>query len=412
MGYSYSRRIQSEPVYIGALPRDILIPETAAVKKDMHLSQSLNYLLGSWIVLVLIYADYTRKFNTDNYQRTLFFHVLVCAMAALGCEFIYYLFVGIPGRGLYYLFYITNSIYYISLIFSLYSIMIFIDYMAFRDLRRARRLETCSLAVSSVHFILLVLNLKFRFYFIITPENILSHGSLYFLNIIFSYGSILFVVYDIITGYKVYKKFILVFTIFLLLISIGSAIDQILGTSTLIWPCYTAAMLYAYFFIARTDSTIDSLTGIGNRYAFNEFIDKLSRQIDRNAWFVVMIDMDHFKEINDTLGHAEGDNALRDMAAIIKGCIRHSDFAARYGGDEFIVAAPVEYDINRLMERIQNAMDSQNSKRTRPYQLEMSYGCDVYTPGGEVSIHEFMNRVDSLMYKQKEEHRRAGKRGS
>jgi diguanylate cyclase (GGDEF)-like protein len=244
----------------------------------------------------------------------------------------------------------------------------------------------------------------------LTSGNTLSHGSLYFIELIFSYGPIPFAIYDIVSGYRIFKKYILVFFIFFLLLGISSTIDLLLGTSTFLWPCYTTAMLYAYFFIVRTDSTIDSLTGIGNRYAFNEFIDKLSRQFDRSPWSIVMIDMDHFKEINDTLGHVEGDNALRDMAAIIKGCIRHSDFAARYGGDEFIVAVPAEYDINRLMERIQNTMNIQNSKQTRPYNLEMSYGRDVYTPGGEVSIHEFMNHVDGLMYKQKEEHRRAAGR--
>jgi diguanylate cyclase (GGDEF)-like protein len=120
--------------------------------------------------------------------------------------------------------------------------------------------------------------------------------------------------------------------------------------------------------------------------------------------------MDHFKEINDTLGHAEGDNALRDMAAIIKGCVRHSDFAARYGGDEFVLAAKAEYDIEKLIERIERAMKIQNEKNIRPYKLEMSYGCDVYTAGHSRSINEFLNHVDSLMYQHKAEHRRREKR--
>jgi diguanylate cyclase (GGDEF)-like protein len=115
--------------------------------------------------------------------------------------------------------------------------------------------------------------------------------------------------------------------------------------------------------------------------------------------------MDHFKEINDTLGHLEGDNALRDMAAIIKASIRSNDFAARYGGDEFILAARADFDINRILERIKASIDNQNSKGGRPYKIEISYGVDVFTTHGDQSIGEFMAHVDSLMYKNKAEHR-------
>jgi diguanylate cyclase (GGDEF)-like protein len=120
-----------------------------------------------------------------------------------------------------------------------------------------------------------------------------------------------------------------------------------------------------------------------------------------------MIDMDHFKEINDTLGHLEGDNALRDMAAIIKGSLRSNDFAARYGGDEFVIAARAEFDINRIMERVQAAIDNQNSKNLRPYKIEISYGVGVFTSQSDQSIEEFLVHIDGLMYKHKaERHRR------
>jgi diguanylate cyclase (GGDEF)-like protein len=170
--------------------------------------------------------------------------------------------------------------------------------------------------------------------------------------------------------------------------------------------------LWAYFFIIRTDSTIDALTGIGNRYAFSEFIDKLSRQGAKGSsrspepYSIAMIDMDDFKKINDTYGHSEGDNALRDMAAIIKECTRRTDFAARYGGDEFVIAAPAKYNIGKVLARLQEAMDQQNEKHDRPYKMKMSYGLDVYQPGGSVSIGDFMNRIDAMMYRQKAYHKR------
>jgi diguanylate cyclase (GGDEF)-like protein len=116
--------------------------------------------------------------------------------------------------------------------------------------------------------------------------------------------------------------------------------------------------------------------------------------------------MDHFKAINDTLGHLEGDNALRDMAAIIKSCLRSNDFAARYGGDEFVLAVRAESNINRIMERIQAAIDNQNAKNLRPYKIEISHGVGLFITHGDQSIEDFLDHVDKLMYKNKAEHRR------
>jgi diguanylate cyclase (GGDEF)-like protein len=217
-----------------------------------------------------------------------------------------------------------------------------------------------------------------------------------------------FFIYEfIVSPKKFYKIHIYLICFFVLLTGCGAALDIILNSGALIWPCLSSALLYSYFFIIRTDSKIDALTGIGNRYAFNEFITGLSRQTVKQSYSIVMIDMDHFKEINDTLGHLEGDNALRDMAAIIKGSLRSNDFAARYGGDEFIVAARADSDINRIMERIETAINNQNSKNLRPYKIEISYGIGVFTTYGDQSIEDFLVHIDGLMYKHKaERHRR------
>jgi diguanylate cyclase (GGDEF)-like protein len=207
---------------------------------------------------------------------------------------------------------------------------------------------------------------------------------------------------------------------------LGSGLDLLFGTIRLIWPWGTSALLYIYFFIVQSEARIDPLTGIGNRFSFNEFTDKLSRRASGESWVIVMIDMDHFKMINDTLGHQEGDNALCDMAAILRDSIRRNDFAARYGGDEFVLTAKVEKNadslrrghtptlqdgfvensITKLMNRIQSELDRYNAKNIRPFKLEISYGYDVYTSDGKQSIQDFLNHIDGLMYKQKQEHRR------
>jgi diguanylate cyclase (GGDEF)-like protein len=356
--------------------------------------------------MVLIFADYRRKFNTEAFQRGIFLRVIGFNFAAMTGNFLYFLLEAAPGEGARSFFYIALSVHYLFQAASFFYIFIFVDYLIFKNTGRIRTLKGIVLAVTVLHALILLLNLRGHFYFYITsPDNLFVRGDMYFIRLIFSYSPAVIALAGIFrSGGNIKQQLLLLFI--LAIFGVSSVPDIFLKQGALIWPFYAAALLYVYFFIIRSDSNIDSLTGIGNRYAFNEFIDKLARQNSRESWSIVMIDLDRFKQINDTLGHMEGDNALRDMAAIIKGCIRHSDFAARYGGDEFIIAAPAEYDIQKLMARIQLAIDVQNKKHSRPYQIEMSYGYDVYTTGENRSIKDFMAHIDQLMYKHKEARRR------
>jgi diguanylate cyclase (GGDEF)-like protein len=259
-----------------------------------------------------------------------------------------------------------------------------------------------------LYFISTILNLGTGIYFYYAENNYYTQGPLYPLRLAVSYLPVPLLIGYIVTGIKNFKMsqvYLLIF--FALLIGSGAALDLIVRAGSLAWPCFAAAVLYIYFFIVQSDAKIDNLTGIGNRASFNEFINKLAKQNTMRSWAIVMIDLDHFKEINDTLGHLEGDNALRDMANIIKNSIRHSDFAARYGGDEFIIAIKAETDITKVMKRLEDAIEAHNSKNLKPYKLQMSFGCDVFTTSSGKSIGEFLNHIDELMYKHKAERRQA-----
>jgi diguanylate cyclase (GGDEF)-like protein len=84
----------------------------------------------------------------------------------------------------------------------------------------------------------------------------------------------------------------------------------------------------------------DSLTGLRNARFFDPYLEQelQSAERDNEATSVIMLDLDHFKEFNDTHGHPAGDEALRTFARVLSSSIRSSDVAARYGGEEFIVA--------------------------------------------------------------------------
>jgi diguanylate cyclase (GGDEF)-like protein len=287
--------------------------------------------------------------------------------------------------------------------------LVFIDYFAYKSPERSKQMIIFTVIFLLLYTISVIVNLPMGFYFTISPSNEYLRGNLYLLRLLVSYGPLLLMILDVLLASRNFSHSQAgLIILFVSLAGVGAAIDIVLHESNLTWPFFAVAVLYFYFFIIQSDSKIDSLTGIGNRFSFNEFIDKLSRQNSRVEYSIVMMDIDKFKEINDTLGHLEGDNALRDLASIIKGCIRHSDFAARFGGDEFILATEAEYDIKRLMNRIQAAIDQQNEKRIRPYQIYISYGYDLYTTKSGESIYAFLARIDARMYRQKERRKRNG----
>jgi diguanylate cyclase (GGDEF)-like protein len=142
---------------------------------------------------------------------------------------------------------------------------------------------------------------------------------------------------------------------------------------------------------------IDSLTGLPNRLAFERRLAKEWRRSERynRPLGMLLIDLDDFKQVNDTQGHAAGDAVLREVAAAISGRIRVSDMAARLGGDEFVVICPetplegLKVLARSLEERLQEAS------------VATSIGYTEREPADEDPKH-FVERADAAMYRRKQ----------
>ena len=153
-------------------------------------------------------------------------------------------------------------------------------------------------------------------------------------------------------------------------------------------------------------SLTDELTGLHNRRRFlvlTEQYLKLSVRTKKKLLLLFM-DMDNLKWINDHHGHNEGDQALIDLANILKKTFRESDVVARIGGDEFVVLLESadekgEAVLTRLYENIRNY----NAEGARRYTLSISVGTTQFDPEYPISIDELLSRADASMYAQKRE---------
>ena len=164
-------------------------------------------------------------------------------------------------------------------------------------------------------------------------------------------------------------------------------------------------------------ATIDGLTGIANRRALDEILEKEVKRAKRQGTglAVLLIDIDHFKAFNDTYGHLKGDEALKQVADALATIMQRStDFVARYGGEEFAVIMSTDSawqalrKANEILDAVENLNIPHDHSDTDPY-LTVSIGgyFEVPTANAEVSgtIQQLLNKADMGLYRAKNDGR-------
>ena len=159
------------------------------------------------------------------------------------------------------------------------------------------------------------------------------------------------------------------------------------------------------FAALRSLSLIDDLTGLYNRRGFADLGEqylKLARRTGRGVT-MVYLDLDRFKEINDSLGHHVGDRALLKVADILRATFRRSDIIARLGGDEFGVLAleAADESSETLVERIRERVEDFNASSPEPFQLSVSIGMAHHDDDPRVRLEDMVAEADAAMYREK-----------
>jgi diguanylate cyclase (GGDEF)-like protein len=354
----------------------------------MAFSYALNAVFGSALLLVLIFIDYYRKPNANVFQRGIFLKILVFDCIAMFSDFIYLSLRGRPGAAMHVLFILTGTCYYFNQIAGFCYKYLLLNFIAFQDEERIKKALPIAWSIIIINSIILLINLFKGYYFTVSPENFYVRGNRFYIRMIIAYIPAIITAGDIMLfskNTKALQKYL--WAVFLAVIGTGSTIDIILRSSTnLTWPCTAVSMLFAYFFIIKTDSRIDPLTGLGNRYSFIEFLNRADGRKPGRAWPVVITGMGNFREINETLGRREADKALIDTASLIKGCIGRTDFAARCGGAEFVIALKSGEDPAEFVKRLDESAARRSRNAGMPYRIEMNSIIDSYVPGDRKSV--------------------------
>jgi diguanylate cyclase (GGDEF)-like protein len=154
---------------------------------------------------------------------------------------------------------------------------------------------------------------------------------------------------------------------------------------------------------AEARAATDALTGLPNRHYFDEFVSLLARRRRAgDAVGILMVDIDKFKALNDTHGHATGDDVLRAVAGAIVSAVREDDVPARFGGEEFVVLLRnpdpgVAVDVG---ERIRTAVRGLDLRRLGVRAVSVSVGVAVATEP-DASIEDLIETADRALYRAK-----------
>lgn len=155
----------------------------------------------------------------------------------------------------------------------------------------------------------------------------------------------------------------------------------------------------------QTLSLRDDLTGLYNRRGFFTVASEYLQLADRkkSQMFLLFMDLDNLKRINDTLGHHKGDEALVNVTKILTATFRKSDVKGRMGGDEFAIF-PIDSTFSGAQSaesRLRKNIEAFNTDEGNPFVLSVSMGIASYDPEHPCSIDELLVRADKLMYEEK-----------
>jgi diguanylate cyclase (GGDEF)-like protein len=163
----------------------------------------------------------------------------------------------------------------------------------------------------------------------------------------------------------------------------------------------------------RQLAVLDELTGLYNRRGFNTLTPDVLQRVKRSEarGYLCFFDLDKFKQINDELGHAKGDDALKEFAATLRNVFRKDALLVRLGGDEF-VAMGVEQQTGQIAETLkalEGVLAARNSQGNSGFNLESSFGVTYFDKNGPYSLEELTTAADAELYKNKESRRYARK---
>ena len=362
----------------------------------------------SIIILVIIKIAYTRYGKSASSRYTFFIAILYIAILLLlfespsrydgGIE-PYWRIFNVVGNFMLFLFSPILPSLWIMLVYS----------QIYNTQLPSKRMVIILVLANLFHLGMLIANQFTGWFYTIGPTNIYARGPLFFASPMITIGILVSgLLLTIFNSRRLHKTIFASFLFFPLPTIIGVILQAFIYGVDFSLKGLVISIIVYFTFVLSHQITIDYLTGLYNRKGLDEYLKKLSIYATKsNSFTAIMLDLDDFKSINDRFGHVQGDEALKETAAIIKGCLNERDFVARYGGDEFFVILETSQaeKVKKTIDNLNGCFTRFNNSGSRPYTLSYSIGILTYDPEKDSTITDFKKRIDEYLYQNKNQSR-------
>lgn len=359
--------------------------------------------IGLALLISLLISSYMTRERHHLDDRMFTALIIACAGACI-FEPATWFVDGRPEPWAYFLNYLGNMYCFLGSCFTPYLWVLYVDVRLHKGTDHIKNWHPIVAVPVALLGILNIGNLFGHYMFTISDANVYSRLPLSYLN----YASMFALFfYSVWLKHKYQKEHGRVqffpMAMFLVPVIIGAALQAALFGVSLAWTSVSVGLAGIHMSLQNELSYIDPLTNLYNR----NYLDGVLSSFERNAesFGGLMIDLDYFKDINDTFGHAAGDEALAQTAQILVDTVPSNATVLRYAGDEFVVllAGANDAEMKEVKESIEAAIVVRNAKSDAPFNLALSIGYSTYTPSVD-TIDEFLRRIDEYMYAQKREH--------
>lgn len=364
--------------------------------------------IGAVLMIILLISSRTHA-RTVFVDEKIFLTMVWLTLSLCTAEFLSFLVDGATFPGAMMLNRILNSLLFAANISFAFIWTVYVDFKVYGDQQRLRRRYVWIGLPAAAIVLMSLLNLFSDVFFTISAENVYSRTSLVPLTYLCSYGYLLYGM-TLVYGRKNQgrKYLFLPVMVFMIPIMIGSLCQFFFYGLSLVWVSVAVAVVSLYINIQNEDAYVDALTGLYNRLYLNRHLREI-RPGKGQCLAGIMLDIDHFKSINDTYGHAMGDQALQDVGRLLyRMADSHQAIAVRFAGDEFILLRSVSdrSEVEEMGHALRKAAEEFNNRKQRPYTLAFSMGIALFQEGAE-SLDEFISSMDTAMYQDK--HQREGR---
>jgi len=247
-----------------------------------------------------------------------------------------------------------------------------------------------------VNIVLTVLSPLFKLIFYVDASNDYFRGDCFFIFIIvYIINFLLLVISTLKIGRERNYPMMWKLAALSLFTICGTSIQLVKPSAYSSWHCVTLSLILYFLLMSEFDSSFDALTGFYSRAAF----EKATKQIkETKAFSIIILDINNFKNVNDTYGHDYGDAVLKTVAAVIRKSFNKHYTCYRFGGDEFSILSD-ETDQEKIEQHLRAMTNNLGEMREKGEPLPtVSYGYSIFHGGEKLDFQKTFKEADEQMY--------------